>query len=517
MRTVPRILAVVLPVVAALSLAGGAAQAAGPTKAHDAAANQAGHGGTCQTVSVKAPAGATVESIEATLNPGGLVSFPVQPGATEPPAPVSDVPAFCDVVVTLTHGHAGDHERIEVWLPQSGWAGRFQALGGSGYSAGDFGPNLATAVKAGYAVGSQDAGATPVTGWTSPWALQADGTVNQTILENFASRGAHELALVGKGLVKSYYGHGAAYSYWNGCSTGGRQGYVEAQQHPGDFDGILAAAPALSWDRFAVADLWPNVVLNNEHSDLTPCELNAFTQAAIAACDPLDGHTDGIIDDPLDCTFDPATLVGTVVVCDGQPATITAEDARIVEKIWDGPTTTSGKQLWYGLPRGADLTWLTSQPFPVAEAWVQDFVVKDPSFDVTGITYAQFQQLFEQSVREYHGAIGSDDTDLSAFRKAGGKLLSWQGLADQLVPVSGTLQYQAAVADRFPGTVDSFYRLFLAPGASHCAPGDGPAPTDALTALVHWVEDGSAPATLPASLTRADGTTVDRQLHYVRS
>jgi hypothetical protein len=511
MGSAPRLLATLLTAALTTALAGTVAAAAPlhPTPHHPS------HGtspAACETVTIPAPAGARIVSLVATANPGGTLQFPVQPGYTEPPAPVTDVPAFCQVVVTLTHGNAGDRERIELWLPEQGWTGRFQALGGSGYAAGNFGPDLALAVKAGYAVGSQDAGATPVTGYTSPWALNDDGTVNQALLTNFAGRGPHELAVAGKAAVASFYGRSADYAYWNGCSTGGRQGYVEAQDHPQDFDGILAAAPALSWDRFAVGDLWPNVVLHNEHSDLTRCELDAFTQAAIAACDPLDGTTDGLIADPFECTFDPQTLVGTSVPCGDTTQTITARDADVVRKIWDGPRTTDGKRLWYGLPRGADLSALTVSPFPVASSWVTDFVLKDRSFDVTTITYAQYQDLFEQSVAEYHDAIGSDDPDLSAFRKSGGKLLTWQGLADQLVPVGGTLAYQDAVADRFPGTVDNFYRVFLAPGASHCLGGYGPQPTDPLSALVRWVEQGHAPATLPAAVTRADGTTLTSDL-----
>ena len=288
---------------------------------------------------------------------------------------------------------------------------------------------------------------------------------------------------------------------------------MEAQRHPDDFDGITANAPAISWDRFAVATLWPQVVMNQEGDRLPDCELKAFTAAAVQACDALDGVTDGIIGDPLHCGDDPSTLVGTTIDCDGQSRTVTAADARVVRKIWAGPTTTFGPPLWYGLPKGADLGVLAGpQAFPVAASWVQDFVARDRGLDLSTITYAQYTNLFLESVLRYHAVIGSDQTDLSAFRRSGGKLITWQGLADQFVPVGGTIPYYEQVDARTRGSLDDYYRLFLAPGAQHCGPAVGAAPTDPLASLVSWVEDGVAPDTLPASTTRPDGTLVQRDL-----
>jgi hypothetical protein len=510
MRRTLSLTTVVVSLVATLTLGVAPAYGASPDAAD---ARRPATPDSCSDLTIKAPTGARLESLEAERDPGGTVQFPVQPGYEVPPPPVTDVPAFCKVVVVLTHGRAGDHERIEVWLPEAEWSGRFQALGGSGYAAGNFGPDLAGAVKAGYAVGTTDAGATPVTGWTSPWALTDSGRVNLPVLENFAERGPHELALVGKAVVKAYYGSPASYAYWNGCSTGGRQGYMEAQRHPDDFDGILAGAPAVSWDRFAVATLWPHVVMSQEKDQLSKCELDAFTAAAVEECDPLDGVTDGIIDDPISCGFDPRSLVGSTVECDGQTYAISEKDATVVRKIWDGPTTPYGRQLWYGPTKGADLNSLAgTTPFPVAASWVQDFLARDRDLDVSTISYSRYAWYFAQSVLQYHAIIATDQTDLSAFRRSGGKLLSWQGLADQLVPVEGTIRYREQVEARSRGSVDDYYRLFLAPGAGHCASAAGPAPSDPLAALVSWVEQGEAPATLPAATTRPDGTVVERTL-----
>ncbi|MFD7308664.1 tannase/feruloyl esterase family alpha/beta hydrolase [Promicromonospora sp. NPDC059942] len=468
---------------------------------------------SCAPVTVSAPPGARVESVTAQAFPAGTVTFPEATPPLQTPAPIPDVPARCDITVTLTHGRAGDHETVKVSLPQdrADWSGRFQATGGSAYLAGDLGATLVAAVKNGYAAAATDAGIGESPADVSGWALTSDGRVNTPLLENFASRSVHDLAVVGKSVTKQYYGTKATYSYWNGCSTGGRQGYVAAQEYPTDFQGILAGAPAVSWDRFAVATLWPQVVFNEEDVAPAPCEIEAFNTAAVDACDTIDGVRDGIIDDPQDCAWDPRELVGTQVDCDGATYTISSDLADAVRKIWQGPVSRSGHPLWYGPNKGAAFNWLATpgQPFVVADQWVKYFVAKDPQLDTAHLTYRQFEQLFAKSQRDFHSVIGSDDPDLSAFARSGGKLLSWHGQADQLVPTQGTVDYREHVNRVMGGNarVDSFYRLFLPPGVNHCGIG-----TDPLVTLVDWVEKGKAPATLPAVVTERDGRTVTREV-----
>lgn len=468
----------------------------------------------CAPVQVAPPSGARVVSVTAEARAAGTYTFPATPlGA---PAPIDDVPGWCDITVTLTHPGAGDRVTVQVGLPRdrAAWSGRFQAVGGSAYQAGDFGAPLVQGVKDGYATASTDAGVGGAL--DASWAVTADGTVNEPLLTNFASRSVHELAVVGKAVTRQFYETPARYAYWNGCSTGGRQGYVAAQEHPRDFQGILADAPAVSWDRFAVATLWPQVVFHEEGVAPTPCELGAFNAAAVEACDPADGVRDGLIDDPQACRWDPRELVGTQVDCGDRTVTVSAAVADAVRKIWAGPVTTDGRRLWYGPSKGADFTWLATpgQPFVVADLWVKNFVERDLGLDTTALTYAEFERIFRSSQRQFHDVIGSDDTDLSAFARSGGKLLSWHGQADQLVPTQGTVDYRERVEHRFGGAarVDDFYRLFLLPGVEHCGGGEGPQPTDALGTLVRWVERGQAPATLATAATRADGGVVTRDV-----
>ncbi|MFE0462909.1 DUF6351 family protein [Kitasatospora sp. NPDC058965] len=497
--------AAVLPLTAAMFL---------PTTASATAAGPAAAG--CAAVRVPAPAGTRIESVTAARRAGGTVRGTGVVGGS-----VADVPPYCEVTLTVTHPGADDHAKVRVWLPAAGWNGRFQAVGGAAYSAGDNGVGLGTAVKGGYAAATTDAGIGDAL--DTGWALDGRGRVNAALLENFASRSQHETAVVGKEVVAAVYGRSASYSYFTGCSTGGREGYMEAQKYPADYNGILADAPAVNWDEFEVATLWPQVVMHEEKTYPTACEFNAFNQAVLKACDGLDGVTDGLVSDPGACDFDPARLVGTTVLCEGKEVTITAADAAVVRKIWDGPRSASGERLWYGLPVGADFSWLaatqtapdgsvTGRPFGVPAAWVASFVLKQPSFDTSTLTYDRFAQVFAQSKDEYDKVIGTDDPDLTAFRRAGGKLLTWQGEADQLIPTRGTVDYRERVDRAMGGTkrVDDFYRLFLAPGTAHCALNGGG--TNDLAALTDWVEHGRAPQTLTATLTTATGRAVTRDL-----
>lgn len=475
----------------------------------------------CAPVPVSAPAGTTVVSVTAEVRAGGNFTFP---DAIPPVDPVTDVPAWCDLKIVVTHPGANDTVNLRVSLPSDpkNWNGRFQATGGSAYSAGDVSDlslPLISAVKAGYVGAATDAGVK--TSQDASWALTADGNVNTGLLTNFASRSVHDLAVIGKDATAKFYQRAPRYSYFTGCSTGGRQGYAEAQLHPTDFQGILANAPAIDWNRFEIATLWSQAVFTEEKVAPTSCELGAFTTAAIAACDTLDRVKDGVVDYPQDCTFDARRLIGQKVVCDGKELTISKALAVAVNKLWAGPTTPSGKKLWYGQNKGSIFDYIAAagHPFKVPELWAQYFVTRNPAFDTTKLTYRSFEQLFNSATRQYDAVIADNDPNLSTFARAGGKLLSWHGQSDQLIPTQGTVHYRNRVDALFGGTrrVDDFYRLFLVPGVDHCGTkfySNGPLvnPGADLNALVEWVEKGHAPATLPA--TSADGTTTRNICRY---
>ncbi|MEN3356426.1 MAG: hypothetical protein V7637_408 [Mycobacteriales bacterium] len=458
----------------------------------------------CATASlaraVRLPA---VTVVSAAPNTGGTFRPPGSPVA------LTGLPAFCDVV--LSRASADGHPiTVELWLP-TGWNGRFQGVGGGGYVCGVSYPALAAAIGDGYASASTDCGVQDPTGG---FALNPDGTLNLARIVDFSSAGIHDMTTAGKAVTAVFYGGQPRYSYFTGCSTGGREGLMEAQRYPADYDGILSAAPAINWTKFIPSELWPELVMLQANDFLPACKEAAFTAAAISACDPLDGVTDGIISDLAACRWDPHALVGTQTPC-GQ---ITATDATVMARIWQGPTTPAGTRLWYGLERGASLAGLagtstsaagvtTGLPFPIAVTYVASWLLQDPTWDWRTLTYPEFVALFTLSIRKYGRVIATDDPDLSGFRDRGGKVIMWHGLADQLIFPRGTVDYYQRVLRTMggPRRTESFARLFLAPGVAHCGGGAGPAPANPLRSLVAWVEHRQAPDTLPA--TRVDPAT----------
>ncbi|KIX08467.1 uncharacterized protein Z518_03123 [Rhinocladiella mackenziei CBS 650.93] len=455
------------------------------------------------------------------------------------PTEITDL-SFCNVTVALTHPIANDTVYVTVWLPLTGWNGRYQATGGGGLAAGIGEPMLVGPVAAGLAASSTEGGLTlnhTVNPQLGEWALKQDGSANEDLMLNLAWRSIHDMAIVSKDIIKQFYGVKPSYSYWHGCSQGGRQGYAAAAKYPYDFDGILAIAPALSIAHFAPADVWAPVVMRN--SDEVPpfCVFEAYHKAIIAECDPLDGVADGLISDYEileTCPFDPVSLVGTEILCEegcmefdpltlvGKRVacrhttnlTITTVHADIVSKILQGPRTDDGKQLWWGLAPGASFfatahTILTEdgaripQPFVAGENWVKYLAMRNASYDMTKMTYPEYFKAFDESVSRLDPLWGDEQYDLTEFRHRGGKLLTWFGLADEYIPPPGMFRFREKVEEKFggPKAVDEFYRLFLAPGVGHCFGGVGPMPTDPFEALISWVERDKAPDVLPAATT----------------
>jgi feruloyl esterase len=418
-------------------------------------------------------------------------------------AATSSVPEYCDVQLTVNNPPSADAVNIGVFLPTSTWNGRFEGIGGGGYTTGNPSAPNTPALQAGYATAATDGGHTSTVNNSlfGAFALNPDNTLNTQLINDFSFIGIHEMTTTAKAVIGAYYGTGPSYSYFNGCSTGGRQGLMEAQRYPADYNGIASGAPAINWTKFIPSELWPELVMLRSNDFLPSCKEQAFTNAVIAAC--ADGS--GVIENPAACRWNPFRLVGEVTPC-GQ---ITPADAAVMEKIWNGPIV-AGKHLWYGLEPGASLLGLAAttasngttgpSPFPIPVGWFQYWLTQNPNFNWETLTYEQFVRYFQQSVSEFAYPIATDNPDLSAFERDGGKIVIWHGLADQLIFPQGTISYYQRVQDTL-GTrnTDTFARLFLAPGAQHCGPAAGPAPANPLQAVVNWVENGQAPATLPAS------------------
>jgi len=435
--------------------------------------------------------------------PAGEFTPPVAgPGGGRLPG----LPAFCRVALTVL-----PQIHIEIWLPKDSWNGSYRGEGGGGYAGQVSYGGLAEGIRRGYATASTDTGHAASAGGS--FALNQDGTLNKQLIGDFAERSLHELATKAKAVIAAFYGNAPKHSYWNGCSTGGRQGLMAVQRFPDEYDGLVVGAPAINWDRFIPSELWPQVVMNKTvGAPISAAKLTAATRAAVAACDASDGVMDGIIGDPRKCTYDPGALV-----CKGGDGAscLTPREADAIRKIWNGPTNASGQRLWFGLERGTPLNFLAGgNPFPIATAHFQYWIRKNAAFDWRTLSEADFDADFRTSQKEFHDVIGTDDPRLDAFRKHGGKMIIWHGDADPLIFPRGTINYYERVLAANGGAkrVTDFARLFMAPGVGHCGGGDGPAPTALFETVVDWVEKGTAPKTIAASRKRPDGTTLARPL-----
>jgi pimeloyl-ACP methyl ester carboxylesterase len=431
------------------------------------------------------------------------------PGAGRGPGAgrLTNLPAFCRVAVTVP-----PQIHIEIWLPKDTWNGSYRGEGGGGYAGAISYAGLAEGIRRGYVTASTDTGHPASAGGS--FALNPDGTLNMPLIADFAERSLHQMVLKAKALITAYYGSGPKHSYWNGCSTGGRQGLMAAQHFPEEYDGLVIGAPAINWDRFIPSELWPAIVMNKTvGAPISNAKLTLATKAAVAACDASDGVTDGVIGDPRKCTYDPRALV--CKSSDDPASCLTASEADAIRKIWNGPTAASGQRLWFGLERGTPLGALAGgNPFPIATAHFQYWLHQDAAFDWHALSEADFEAEFRSSQKKFNAVIGTDDPKLDAFRKHGGKMIIWHGDADPLIFPRGTINYYERVLSANGGSkrVDDFVRLFMAPGVGHCGGGDGPSPTGVFEAVVDWVEKGVAPKTIAASRTRPDGTTLSRPL-----
>src|SRR5262249_25403413 len=260
----------------------------------------------------------------------------------------SNNPGICRVTAITTHPPTGDKVKIWVGIPTSNWNGRFLGTGGGGFSGGNR-AGIYQPRALGYSAGATDTGHE---GGSGSFALDANGRLNWQLIRDNGHVGIHEMTVTGKALTEAMYGVAPRYSYFNGCSTGGRQGLMEAQRYPQDYNGIVAASPAINWPKLMMQSLWGSMVENESGNAVPACKLAAATTAAITACDEIDGVKDGVIEDPHRCTFDPKVLVG---VSAGDCGTFTQADADVLRKIWKGPTREDGSFLWYGQSPGADL------------------------------------------------------------------------------------------------------------------------------------------------------------------
>jgi hypothetical protein len=519
---------------------------------------------------------------------GDPLALPGAPATPTPPVAANDV---CVVKLLVGPGNPGPAGApstsagigIEVWLPApANWNQRIHVIGGGGWAGGTATtsltqlaglggpggptstPQLASTVEGAVSATTDTghSGGIPVI--DGSFAMNPDGTINTVLWNDFSQRGIHQMAVKTKELTKAYYGRPARYAYWDGFSTGGRQGHKLAQLHPHDFDGILAGAPAINWTRFITNELNPQIVYQRDLGGVpltddpaTSDQLDLLGNAAINACDLVNGQHLGYIPDPSQCRYDPTQDASVLCTASGGTNTsascVTTVQAEAMNKLWYGQTrdgtapspaldnswsvSIGGDHLWYGLTRGTSFGGLGLSfggvpfPFPIATDMValeeQNPTLATPSFtNATGngangwmqLSYAQMAAAYDDGVtlQPSFAYINTDNPDLRAFRDAGGKMLLYHGLADVLIMPQGSVNYYERVVNGIGSLkqVQEFYRFFLIPGMTHgLANGttnpnaNPPLPAPVGTSgtqqlydvLTNWVENGIAPTRIDIS------------------
>ncbi|KAF2738052.1 tannase and feruloyl esterase [Polyplosphaeria fusca] len=472
----------------------------------------------CAASSLSFPSiyGADFQTIQASLiqNFSTFISYSNNPNS-------GDVNAqdlhLCNV--TITHTHPGTHDKVttKIFLPiQPPWNERLYTVGGGGWVAGlhpIIDDRMYAALAGGYAAVTTDGGV-PSSNVADDWALLSPGNVDLYALQNFASVSINDATLAAKSIAKSFYGKAPKYSYFSGCSQGGRQGIMAAQRYPELFDGIAAAAPAIYYAQLFVSAFFPQQVMNEMGRYPHACELDAMTRAAIEACDAEDGIVDGLVANPDACHFNPFAIVGKEIDCadSGSNLSISEAAAKVAEAAWNGSRASDGSFLWYSHGYEANLTAdespvqttcsangiCTGVPRSTWTDWIRLFVKKDAKFNAVSMSRKEYAETFIQGVREFDSIIGTSNADLRNFQDAGGKMITYHGMADMSIPFRSTRHYYDAVREISPNVHD-FYRLFEAPGLSHCTGGAGGQPLKLFESLVQWVEQGVAPDSLEAT------------------
>ena len=418
-----------------------------------------------------------------------------------PAAPQTMLPAHCRVQAVLKPSSDSNIE-MEVWLPADNWNGKFQAVGNGGWAGIISYPALATALQEGYATASTD------TGHKGGNALFAIGHAEK--LTDFAYRAVHEMTVQSKAIVSSYYGRAARLSYWNGCSTGGRQGLMSAQKYPEDFDAILAGAPANYQTHLHAWDLSVAVpVLKDPGSAIPAAKLAMINRAALNACDARDGVTDGLITDPRTCSFDVAKLQckeGEAEDC------LTASQVAVAKRAYAGAKTSNGDLVFPGKDPGSETGWggfVGGQVAPGVSVGSFQVAYQDANWDPKTFDLNKDLKAVDDKVGSIVNAV---NPDLRAFKARGGKLLLYHGWNDTAISAGNTINYYSSVLSKMGGKQDDWIRLFMAPGMQHCGNGPGPNQVNWMAALERWRESGTAPDRLDASRVTNNRVDMTRPL-----
>lgn len=448
--------------------------------------------------SCEALVGRTVESGSidkaVLVKPGeSIITEEGKPGL---PAPA----AFCRAFATLKPAPQSSI-KVEVWLPErSAWNGKLLGTGNGGYGGSMTLPGLTMrgGLAKGYVATGSDMGHALTADVDASWALNQPEKI-----KDWGYRANHLAAIVAKQVVAAYYPTPLAAAYFQGCSDGGREALTEAQHYPLDYDAIIAGAPANAWTglmRAFMAD--HTAAFAKPESAIPNAKLKLLQSAALAQCDAKDGVTDGVIDDPRQCHFDPVVL--QCKAGDG-PDCLTAAQVATARALYRGPVDHAGKSLYPGYQPGGEavpgawdvwLTGPTAQHGRFGTEFFRNMVHSNAAWQASDYDSVRDPALAR---RMYANVLDADNPDLAAFYAHGGKLILYHGWSDAALAPGGTINYYQALQRTHPRETASSVRLFMVPGMSHCLGGPGANVFDTLSALDAWKKGGPAPEQLVAT------------------
>jgi feruloyl esterase len=392
--------------------------------------------------------------------------------------------------------------KFEVWLPEPGtWNGKLEGVGNGGVAGSIAEGGLAAALARNYAAVSSDLG-------HEGGAIDFNFAIGHPeLVSDWGNRATHAMTVVAKAAVEAYYGKPPARSYFTGCSGGGRQGLMEAQRYPADYDGIVAGDPTADFTRLTLGGrLWEAIATLKDPSHYIPAgKIPVIAAATVGACDALDGVKDGVIDDPRQCKFDPVTI--QCKSGDG-PDCLTQGQVAALKAIYAGSAYADGRPIFPGYMPGGELGpmgWAiyVSGPAPGKASqflyggnFASGMVMERPDYDPLTFDY---ERDMPEAIAKLSKTIDATDPDLAGFKAHGGRLIQYHGWSDPGVSPLSSVDYYTAVGQRLHGDLSGFYRLFMVPGMQHCAGGPGPDHFDALAALEQWVEHGMAPDRIVAT------------------
>jgi feruloyl esterase len=427
-------------------------------------------------------------------------------------AAAKDSPPVCRVTGVITPS-ADSEINFEVWMPVTGWNGKFLGIGNGGYAGSISRGGLAEAARNGFASASTDTGHKAAGGIDASWALN-----HPEKIIDFGHRAIHLMTVRGKSITAAFYGSAPKKSYFSSCSNGGRQALMEAQRYPEDYDGIIAGAPANDWTHLMTGAVKNSAATLRDPSFYIPADkLPAIQAAALAACDKDDAVADGVIENPAKCRFDPGVLL-----CKGADtkACLTAPQVGALKEIYGGLKDAKGKQVYPGYAPSGEAEnggwggWITG-PAPEKSAlfgfgtnFFKYMVYSDPNWDYK--TFDVAKDLPAAQKLAVH--LNAVNPDLKPFQARGGKLILYHGWCDAAIPGQAVIDYYNSVVKKMGAkATGAFVRLFMVPGMQHCGAGAGPnnfgqggAPkgdpaANIAAALEQWVEKGTAPEMIVAA------------------